>query len=101
MTHLTQSRFSPEPKRGALRASFPARAGPRMCVNQKEFDELVGALDRSLAIFGERPPEPGFDQTVFEELRRVRETLIRARWDLKEDPNLRQKKDSKSPMGSP
>lgn len=100
MTHVTESRFPPEPKRGNVRASFPARAGLRMCVNQQEFDELVSALDRSLAIFGERPPEPGFDQAVFEELRRIRETLIRARRDLK-DPNLRPKKDSKSPLSSP
>ena len=71
-----------------------------MRVNDTEFDELMKALDRSLAVFGERPPEPGFDQSVYEELRRVRETLIRARRDM-HDQNLKPKRDSKSPLGSP
>lgn len=100
MTGAIAGRFSPDPKRGTVRASFAARAGLRMRVNQKEFEELVSALDRSLAIFGERPPEPGFDQAVYEELRRVRETLIRARRDMK-DPNTPPKRGSKSPLGSP
>lgn len=87
-----------------------------MCVNQKEFEELLSALDRSLAIFGEKPAEPGFDLAVYEELRRVRETLIRARRDLF-DPNVKARpnpppdlgksaapkkprRDSKSPLGA-
>jgi hypothetical protein len=68
-----------------------------MCVNQQEFKELLDAVDRSLAIFGEKPSEPGFDLEVYEELRRVRETLIRARRDMR-DTNI--KRDSKSPLGS-
>lgn len=93
-----------------------------MCVNQREYEELLSALDRSLAIFGDRPHEEGFDLTVYEELRRVRETLIRARRD-QYDPNLqvpatpppdpsahrpsappkpapKKKRDSKSPLGA-
>lgn len=87
-----------------------------MCVNQKEFDELLSALDRSLAIFGDKPTEPGFDLAVYEELKRVRETLIRARRDM-QDPNVKArpmpapetetapkpkkpKRDSKSPLGA-
>lgn len=61
----------------------------------------MSALDRSLALFGEQPHEPGFDLTVYEELRRVRETLIRAKRDMR-DPNLKPKpkRDSKSPLGA-
>jgi hypothetical protein len=92
-----------------------------MCVNQREYEELLSALDRSIAIFGDRPQEEGFDLTVYEELRRVRETLIRARRD-QYDPNLqssatplpdslpkpaapikpatKKKRDSKSPLGA-
>ncbi len=54
-------------------------------------------IDRSLAIFGEKPIEPGFDFEVYEELRKVRETLIRARRDMR-DKNV--PRDSKSPLGS-
>ena len=70
-----------------------------MCVNQQEYEELLTAIDRSLALFGEKPAEPGFDLDVYEELRRVRETLIRARRDMR-DTNIKQR-DSKSPLGSP
>lgn len=87
-----------------------------MCVNQKEFEELMSALDRSLAVFGEKPAEPGFDLAVYDELKRVRETLIRARRDMN-DPNVKArpmsapetgtapkprkpKRDSKSPLGA-
>lgn len=86
-----------EAKNGANPAGedFPTRVD--MCVNQHEFEELLSAIDRSLAIFGEKPAEPGFDLEVYEELRRVRETLIRARRDMR-DKNI--KRDSKSPLGS-
>lgn len=67
----------------------------RVNVNQQEFQELLSALDKSLAFFGERPAEPGFDLEVYEELRRVRETLIRAHRDLR-DKNI--PRDSKSPL---
>lgn len=70
-----------------------------MNVNPTEFEALIAALDRSLALFPEKPAEPGFDREVYEELRRVRETLIRARRDMR-DPNLQPKRDSKSPLGS-
>jgi hypothetical protein len=66
-------------------------------VNQEEFKILLEAIDRSLALFGEKPVEPGFDFDVYEELRRARETLVRARRDLR-DRNI--KRDSKSPLGS-
>lgn len=85
-------------KNGANPAGEEFYRGVDMCVNQQEFQELVNAIDRSLAIFGEKPTEPGFDLEVYEELRRVRETLIRARRDMR-DKNVRH--DSKSPLGSP
>jgi hypothetical protein len=69
-----------------------------MNVNEQEFKELLSAIDRSLSLFGENPPEPGFDRDIYEELRRVRETLIRARRDLRDTNMLR--RDSKSPLGS-
>lgn len=69
-----------------------------MNVNPQEFHELLAALDKSLSIFGDKPPEPGFDLEVYEELRRVRETLIRAYRDMR-DVNIR--RDSRSPLESP
>lgn len=69
-----------------------------MSVNDEEFQSLLASIDRSLAIFGERPAEPGFEFELYEELRRVRETLIRARRDMR-DKNIQ--RDSKSPLGSP
>ena len=70
-----------------------------MSVNQQEFESLIAALDRSLALFDDKPVEPGFDREVYDELRRVRETLIRARRDM-HDPNTKPRRDSKSPLGS-
>jgi hypothetical protein len=66
-------------------------------VNQQEFQELLAAIEKSLAIFRERPPEGGFDLEVYDELRRAREILIRAHRDLR-DPNV--PRDSKSPLES-
>jgi hypothetical protein len=69
-----------------------------MNVNPQEFRELMAALDKSLAHFGDTLPESGFDLEVYEELRRVRETLIRAHRDM-HDKNI--PRDSKSPLESP
>lgn len=69
-----------------------------MNVNQQEFQNLLAAIDRSLSLFGGKPTEQGFDQLVYDELRRVRETLIRARRDMR-DKNI--PRDSKSPLESP
>ena len=68
-----------------------------MNVNQQEFQNLLASIDRSLALFGGKPTEHGFDLVVYEELRRVRETLIRARRDMR-DKNI--PRDSKSPLES-
>ncbi len=68
-----------------------------MNVNQQEFQNLLAAIDQSLGVFGTKPTE-GFDQLVYDELRRVRETLIRARRDMR-DKNI--PRDSRSPLESP
>ncbi|MDB6113581.1 MAG: hypothetical protein JWQ62_526 [Lacunisphaera sp.] len=69
-----------------------------MSVDDKEFKELLTAVEQSLRHFESRPAEPGFDQEIYDELRRVRESLLRARRD-KHDPNV--KRDSHSPSGPP
>jgi hypothetical protein len=69
-----------------------------MSIDDKEFKELLEAVEQSLRHFESRPLEPGFDREVYEELRRVRESLLRAHRD-KLDPNI--PRDSHSPSGSP
>lgn len=68
-----------------------------MNVTQPKYQELIASIDKALARFHGKPAE-GFDLEIYEELRRVRETLIRAQRDLR-DKNL--SRDSRSPMGSP
>ncbi len=69
-----------------------------MSVDDKEYQELLNAIDQSLRHFEARPIESGFDQEVYDELRRVRESLVRAHRD-KHDVNI--KRDSRSPSGPP
>jgi hypothetical protein len=59
-----------------------------MSINDKDYQELLAAVDCALRHFEGRPAEPGFDQEVYDELRRARETLVRARRDM-HDPNLK------------
>jgi hypothetical protein len=67
-------------------------------VDEKDYREVLQALDRALMQFGERPTEAGFDTAIYDELRKARETLIRAQRDLR-DPKVK-KRDSRSPLGS-
>jgi len=60
-----------------------------MNINDKDYQELFAAVDRALRHFEGRPVEPGFDRDVYDELRRVRETMARTRRDL-HDPNLKE-----------
>jgi hypothetical protein len=60
-----------------------------MSVNPSEFKALLAAIDETLRHFPARPTEAGFDQEVYDELRRVRETLLRGGRD-QHDPNLKQ-----------
>jgi hypothetical protein len=67
-------------------------------VEDKDYREILRALDRALTQFGERPTDTSFDISVYDELRKARETLIRAQRDLR-DPKTK-KRDSRSPLGS-
>ncbi len=69
-----------------------------MSINEDEYRNLLVAIDRALWHFEVRPVEAGFDQEVYDELRRVRETLLRGHRDH-HDPSLK-RDDSPSPSGS-
>jgi hypothetical protein len=58
-----------------------------MSLSDREYQEFIDALDRSIAQFGMRPAEPGIDLDLYNDLRRIRETMIRLRRDL-QDPNV-------------
>lgn len=58
-----------------------------MSLSDREFQEFLEALEHSIASFGGQPLEPGVDRDLYDELRRIRETMIRARRDL-QDPNI-------------
>jgi hypothetical protein len=62
-----------------------------MSLSDREFKEFLDAIDRTLAAFGGRPAEPGVDLELYYELRRIRETMIRARRDVG-DSNVRRDK---------
>jgi hypothetical protein len=64
-------------------------------MKQSEYQALLGAIDKALAQFEAKPTEPGFDLEIYDELRRVREAVVRASRDLR-DTNIR--RDSKSPL---
>lgn len=58
-----------------------------MSLSEQEYQEFLAMIDQSIAKFGGRPPTPGVDQNLYDELRRIREAMIRLRRDL-EDPNV-------------
>jgi len=64
------------------------------------YREILASLDESLRIIGDMPPDEGSARRVFKELRKLRETLIRAQRDTL-DASVRgnRKPDSRSPMG--
>jgi hypothetical protein len=66
-----------------------------MSVTHQEYQELISNLDKALSKFPGKPVEEGFDLEIYQELRRVREVLIRAQRDLR-DKNV--SRDSKSPL---
>lgn len=68
-----------------------------MSVTKLEYQELIEKIDQALARFGSRPPMGGVEEKMYEEVRRVRETLLRALRDLR-DKNI--PRDSKSPLES-
>ena len=58
-----------------------------MSLSDQEFKDFIDAIDRSIAHFRERPSEPGPDLDLYEDLRKIREAMIRARRDY-QDPNV-------------
>lgn len=66
-----------------------------MSVTQQEYQELLSGVNKALARFGGKPAEEGFDLEIYQELWRVRETIIRAQRDLR-DKNV--PRDSRSPV---
>lgn len=67
-------------------------------MEESDYREVLGALDMALTQFLEKPVEVGFDLHVYEQLRRARETLIRAQRDMRDSQVPR---GSRSPLGSP
>lgn len=59
------------------------------------YQEVVASVDKALACFQGQPAEEGFDLEIYEELRRVREILIRAQRDLRDKKLSR---DSRPPL---
>lgn len=53
-------------------------------MEENHYRELLGAMDRSLRHFREQPSEPGWDALIYDDLRRARETLIRAQRDFRQ-----------------
>lgn len=66
-----------------------------MNVAQSKYQELIATIDKALDRFQGKPAEKGFDLEIYDELRRVRETLIRAQRDLRDKNATR---DSRSPL---
>jgi len=58
-----------------------------MSLSDQEFEEFLAMIDQSIAKFGGRPANPGIDLDLYNELRRIRETMIRLRRDIG-DPNV-------------
>ena len=58
-----------------------------MSLSDQEFKEFLAIIDRTISSFGGRPLEPGVDLEFYEDLLRIRETMIRAHRDCR-DPNI-------------
>ena len=69
-------------------------------MKDKHYREILASLDESLRIIGDMPPDEGSARRVYKELRKLRETLIRAQRDtLDANATSSRKPDSRSPMG--
>lgn len=69
----------------------------RLYVTQPKYQQLMAIIDRALSQFDGKPPEEGFDMEIYNELRKVRETIVRVQRDLR-DKNIT--RDSHSPLES-
>ena len=74
---------------------------PILGMKEKYYREILASLDESLKIMGDLPPDAGSARRVYKELRKLRETLIRAQRDTF-DKNVKGpgRRDSRSPLGA-
>ena len=64
-----------------------------------DYRTILDSIDKSLRLIGDEPPEEGHELRIYQELRKVREMLIRAQRDNL-DPNIPMKRPgSRSPLG--
>ena len=66
-------------------------------MKDEDYKAILSSLDASLSIIGSEVPPGGKEREVYEELQKIRETLIRTQRDF-----LKGKaRDSRSPLGRP
>ena len=68
-------------------------------MKDQDYRTILDAIDESLRLMGDEPVEPGYEHEIYLELRKIRETLIRAQRDSL-DKKI-QRPDSRSPTGVP
>ena len=68
-------------------------------MKDQDYRTILNAIDESLRLMGDEPVDPGCEHEIYRELRKIRETLIRAQRDSR-DKNV-QRPDSRSPLGVP
>lgn len=66
-------------------------------MKDKDYRTILDSIDESLRLMGDEPPEKKHDLRIYRELRKIRETLIRAQRDSL-DKNIK-RPDSRSPLG--
>jgi hypothetical protein len=64
-------------------------------MKDEDYKAILGSLDASLSIIGSEVPPSGKERLVYEELLRIRETLIRTQRDFLQN----KQRDSRSPLG--
>ena len=64
-------------------------------MKDEDYKAILASLDASLSIIGSELPPYGKERQVYEELQRIRETLIRTQRDYLKDRT----RDSRSPLG--
>ena len=67
-------------------------------MKDSDYRIILASIDESLRLMGDAPPEKGSNLRVYQELRKIRETLIRAQRDSL-DKNIK-RPDSRSPLGT-
>ncbi|HWA09680.1 MAG TPA: hypothetical protein VG838_09540 [Opitutaceae bacterium] len=63
----------------------------------EDYRTILNSIEQTLRLIGDEPPEKEADLEIYNELRKIRETLIRAQRDSL-DKNLK-RPDSRSPTG--